>query len=67
MLSTVQLHHQPGGWTNEIDDLTTDFMLAAKLPPGKPTTTQMTPQKPLCIRHVPAQSLRAVHVQTLHP
>ena len=67
VLPTIQLDYQLRIGTYKVDDVTIYFMLPAKLPTAKLSAAQVTPQQLLCIRHVPAQSPRTIHIQTFHP
>jgi hypothetical protein len=58
MLPTVDLDDQPRGLAYEVSDVATDRLLPSPLS-TETTRAQFSPQAPLGIRHVPAQTFGA--------
>jgi hypothetical protein len=52
MLSTVNFNDQVSRFTQEIDNVTVDFDLPAKLQACQAAVTQMPPQQALCVGRV---------------
>jgi len=67
MMSAVEFHDQTRLRANEIDDITINFVLSAEFPTETLPTTKAIPKQSFCIGHIPAQSSRELHMQTLHP
>ncbi len=40
----INLHHQPSGWTEEVNDEPIDDLLSAETHPKKPSLAEMLPQ-----------------------
>ena len=67
MLATVKLHNQASIWTDEIGDVSTNFVLASELPTLKTSASQMVPKQLFGICLIDAQAACSIYIQTLHP
>ena len=62
MLPAVEFHNQTRVWTEKIDDVRTNFVLAAEFPTLQAPVTYSKPKCLLCIRLGYPQTASAIHV-----